>query len=231
MSETTQGTRRSPVLTRPKLTPESIVAAGLEVAAASNSGVFSAKELGQKLGADPTSIYRHFKNKAHLLEMMLDELHVRCAASVTAPPEDWRDRLRQLANTTLDEFCAHPAISMELTTLTTHGPGEADAVELVLDAFTHAGLSSAEIVRHYALYSLHVLSSASAIARRRSAEHESDLAEGRDAFRAWFDVPHSLNPWKHPRTVELSSQIMKLDERDLFQRGVEAVIQSAESRV
>lgn len=101
----------------------------------------------------------------------------------------------------------------------------------LLDAFSQAGLNSEEIVRHYALYSLHILSSASAIARRRSAELELGIDERRDAFRAWFDVPHSLNPRKHPRTVELSSQIMKPDERDLFQRGVEAVIQSAESRV
>lgn len=231
MPGTPRGRRGSSVTARPKLTADAIVQAGLEVAAASRSGVFSAKELGEKIGADPTSIYRHFKNKGHLLQMMLDELTARCVASVTAPPEEWRDRLRQLANTTLDEFCAHPSVIMELTTLTTHGPGEADAVELVLDAFTRAGLSSSEIVQHYALFSLQLISSATTIARRRSEEHGADLADDADAFRAWFDAPHSLNLSKHPRTVELSAQIARLDERDLFRRGVEAVIESAESRV
>jgi hypothetical protein len=41
---------------------------------------------------------------------------------------------------TIDWFVRYPAIGVEAVVLTTHGPGELGAIELMLDAFTEAGL-------------------------------------------------------------------------------------------
>jgi AcrR family transcriptional regulator len=105
---------------RARLGRESIVAAGLELAATSANPTISVRELGTQLGADPTAIYRHFRSKEQLMEALLDELTLRSVAAVTADRREWRERLRQLSSATLMHYSAHPAIGAEAIVLTTH---------------------------------------------------------------------------------------------------------------
>ena len=208
-----------------RLDQELIIEAALEVAQETRGATLHAKELGVRLGADPTSIYRHFRNKQHLMEALLDELNARAVRAVTAPPEHWQERLRQLAQFTLVEYRTHPAIAAEAMVLTTHGPGEHDAIELMLDAFTRAGLDAEGAVQHYALLSTHILSVASGIA---IAHAESDPKSSDDAPSPWYDGPILADPRTHPRIAQCSLQLAALEDRELFMRGVESVIQSAE---
>lgn len=211
---------------RPRLDAETIITAGLALASESDAALFSAKDLGARLGVDPTAIYRHFRNKGHLMEALLDELNARCVRSVTAPLDDWRGRLRELAEATLLIYCAHPSVAAEAMVLTTHGPGELDAVELMLEAFTRAGLDPDEVVRHYALFASHVLSSASGIAHART---EAGTTPGSDPeFSPWLGGPILADPRTHPRIAALSAQLVALDDREMFRLGVESVIRSAE---
>ena len=207
-----------------RLDPAMIVSAALDVASTSRSLQLSAKELGARLDADPTAIYRHFRNKGHLMEALLDELNLRSVQAVTATPEDWQTRLRQMAAATLDQYCRHPSVAAEAMVLTTHGPGEQAAVELMLDAFTRAGLPSHEVVRHYALLSSHVLSLASGIARARAAIPGSSSTDR----TPWLEGPILTDPRTHPRIAEFSAQLVNLEDRELFDLGIDSVIQSAE---
>lgn len=211
-----------------RLDRESIVAAGIELAANAPSSSLSVRELGSHLGADPTAIYRHFRNKEQLMEALLDELTLRGLESVTAPEEAWRDRLRQLAVATLDLFATHPAIGVEATVLTTHGPGELGAVELMLDAFSRAGLDDDDLVRHYALFAAHVLSSAAGIARARGERRERGGVDDEFAPSPWFEGPILADPRRYPLIASINSRLVDLEDRELFLLGVEAVIQSAE---
>jgi len=208
---------------KPRLDRDMIIAAGLELAAVPGATSISVRELGARLGADPTAIYRHFRNKEHLMEALLDELIARSVAAVTADPADWRDRVRQLASSTLEIFSAYPAIGLEATVLTTHGPGELDAVEFMLDAFSRAGLTGDDLVRHYALLASHVLSSSAGIARGRSERGE---AAGDPS--PWIEGPLLADPRTHPLIASVSTLLSDLQDRDLFALGVESVIQSAE---
>ncbi len=200
-----------------------IIAAGLDLAASPESSTVSVRELGAKLGTDPTAIYRHFPSKVHLMQALLDEIVSRSVASVTANREDWKQRLRQLAANTVVQFEAHPAVAVEAITLTTNGPGERDAIELMLDAFSQAGLPDEELVHHYALFASHVLSSAAGIARARGEQARQPEASGR-----WFEGPLLANPRQHPHIARLAIQLSELEDRELFDLGVEAVIESAE---
>ncbi|MET4159887.1 TetR family transcriptional regulator [Agromyces sp. PvR057] len=205
-----------------RLDRDSIISTGLELAADTGATTISVRELGARLGTDPTAIYRHFRNKEALMQALLDELNARAVAAVTADPGDWRERLRQLARATLSSFTSYPAIAVEATVLTTHGPGELDAIELMLDAFARAGLDGDELVRHYALMASHVLATAAGIARGRSGRPSDEESS------PWFDAPILADPRTHPRIAELGAKMADLEDRDLFMLGVEAVIQSAE---
>ncbi|PPL15513.1 TetR family transcriptional regulator, partial [Microterricola pindariensis] len=129
---------------RVPLDRDRIIAAGLELAAKPGSLSISVRELGNRLGTDPTAIYRHFRNKEQLMQALLDEVIMRSVTDVTADPSEWQERLRQLAAATLHHFVLYPAVAIEATVLTTQGPGELGAVELMLDAFSRAGLDEDE---------------------------------------------------------------------------------------
>ena len=221
---TATGSARGPEAggsTRARLDRDSIIAAGLELAASGTSSI-SVRELGTHLGADPTAIYRHFRSKEHLMQALLDELTSRSLSAVTADAADWRERLRQLAASTLALYAEHPAIGAEAIVLTTHGPGELEAIELMLEAFSRAGLTGDEVVRHYALLASHVLSSAAGIARGRSL----NSAVGEPS--PWFEGPILADARRYPLIHAFNAQLSNLEDHELFSLGVEHIIQSAE---
>lgn len=207
-----------------RLDRATIVAAGLELAATPGTATLSIRDLGAKLGTDPTAIYRHFRSKDDLMAALLDELTLRSLAAVSAPPEQWRERLRQMADATLLELSRHPAVGQEAIVLTTHGPGELEAIEFMLDAFTRAGLTGDDLVQHYALMATHVLSSAAGMARSRAQATGADPSEA----TAWFEGPLLVDPRRYPHIASVTTQLLDLEDRDLFELGVESVIRSAE---
>jgi AcrR family transcriptional regulator len=220
MDEEVRMAVKSAVRAKVKLDPERIIAAGLELAARPGVSAISVRELGTMLGADPTAIYRHFRSKDELMRALLD--HVVGGAAHQVDAADWADRLRQLTAHTIAWFVRYPAIGAEATVLTTHGPGEHDAIELMLDAFRVAGLDDDEIVRHYALLASLSLSGASGIARARG---EGDTAADDDG--AWLDEPLIVDPRKYPLIALYGTKLSDLRDADLLMSGVEMIIDSA----
>lgn len=206
-----------------RLDRETIVAAALELAEMPRVAAVSFRELGAHLGVDPTAMYRHFRSKEELNAALLEALTARAIAQVTAPPDDWRERLRQLAQATLTEFGRCPAIGVEAMAITTHGPAERQAIELMLDAFSRAGLAGEDLVRHYALLALHSLAGGANMARARIERgHASESAD------TWLDRPILADPREFPLLAAHGAELAALRDRDLFAAGVELVIESAE---
>ncbi|QKJ18308.1 TetR/AcrR family transcriptional regulator [Microbacterium hominis] len=206
-----------------RLDRRAILEAGLALAGQPGVTAISVRDLGSALGADPTAIYRHFRGKDDLMRSLLDELIGMTLQRVDADPDDWRGRLRQLTQATLDVFASYPAIGMEATVLTTGGPNELGAIELMLDAFRRAGLEGDALVEHYALIAVHSLSSAAGIARSRS-ERGYDPA----VPMSWIESPLLVDPEEYPLIAELGPRLRALDDRDLLLLGVETILDSAE---
>lgn len=213
-----------------RLDVDLIVTAGLEVASENPSATFSAKKLGAKLGVDPSAVYRHFPNKGHLMERLLDELHRRAIASIDATPEDWRGQIRQLAEFTLREYTKYPSIAAESMVVTTHGEGELDAVELLLTALSTAGLTGDAVVHHYALLSSFMLSNASGIARSR-AESAEEHAASPDGDMPWLDGPILADPRTHPNIALYAVQLATLQDSKIYRLGIESLLDSVEREV
>jgi hypothetical protein len=129
-----------------------------------------------------------------------------------------------LASATLSELARYPAIGQEAIVLTTHGAGELDAIEFMLDAFSRAGLTGDDLVQHYALMATHILSSAAGVARARAERGTTAPSEP----SPWFEGPLLVDPVKHPHIAQISAQLLALEDRELFTLGVEWVIRSAE---
>ena len=209
-----------------RLDTQKIIAAGLKVAAEHPSSAFSAKLLGVELGVDPSAVYRHFRSKSHLMEALLDELHARALHSITASHDDWRGRIQGLADGTLREYCAHPSIAAEAMTLTTHGPGELGAMELLLSSLTTCGLDEAGVLQHYSLISAYTLSMSSGIARAR-AEDGEPAGEQRGPER-WVEGPLHVDPRTYPQIAHYSSRLVELDDHAIYLAGMNALLDAAE---
>lgn len=213
---------RTPRKGRQRLDRDTIIQAALDLTSEPGVRTLSVRDLGQRLGADPTAIYRHFRNKDELVNGLLDHLNARAVAGVGAPPTQWQERLRQMAKGSLREFTAYPAIGMDAIISTTHGPGERAAVELILDAFSEAGLGEEEVVKYYALFAHHMMSSAAGIARSAAARGEVGEAG------PWFDATPTADPLTHPHLARLAGRLGDLRDADLLMLGVENIIGAAE---
>lgn len=200
---------------RARLSRERIIEAGVMLAQGADASAISVRSIGSALGVDPTAAYRHFPNKHALMQALLDELLTRVLARADLEA-DWRSRLRSVAVATLDVFTLYPAIAVEATVLTTNGPAETRTIELILAAFAEAGLDSALMVRHYALFSSLVLSGAAGIARARSSDG------------LWLEGPLRVDPTEHPHVAASASELVALRDREIFLFGVESILESAE---
>jgi len=210
--------------TKQRIDRESIVAAGLSIASRPNAPAITVRELGKYLGADPTSIYRHFRNKDDVMRALLEHLMALTLERVTAPREQWRERLRQMAAATFELYMQYPAIGAEAIHLSTNGPAELNIVEAMLDCMEVAGLNDEEAVRHYAAVSTYVLAYASGIA---GSQGDRDGENPDDA--AWLSRSLPMSPATHPRVNALRDALVSLDDRDAYDMGVEALLDAIEA--
>jgi AcrR family transcriptional regulator len=208
---------------RTRLDRASILDAGLELAARPDTTTISVRDLGARLGADPTALYRHFAGKQQLMEALLDELLARTVTEARTSSGDWRVRCRVFATVAVRLFRLYPAIASEATVLTTHGTGEADTIEFLLTAFAEAGLDGDELVLHYSLLSSHVLAHAAGAARARAA------ARGQvPPANLWLEGPLHSSAQDRPRIRQVSERLARLTDDEIFLFGVNLIIESAE---
>jgi AcrR family transcriptional regulator len=69
---------------RPQLDADTIVDAALRLAGGGNTEMLTVRSLGKELGADPTAIYRHFRDKEELMKAVLDRVIADAVAAVDA---------------------------------------------------------------------------------------------------------------------------------------------------
>jgi AcrR family transcriptional regulator len=96
--------------------------------------------LGAELGADPTALYRHFRNRDELLLAVLDQMY----ADVIARHHhvgDWRKSLRSTAAAMREVLLERPALVAEVGFRFTGGPHERAAIELTRTTLERAGLA------------------------------------------------------------------------------------------
>ncbi|WP_235493434.1 TetR/AcrR family transcriptional regulator [Leifsonia sp. Leaf336] len=210
-----------------RLDRATIVKAGLEIASSPRTSAISIRALGSALGVDPTAVYRHFRGKDDLMRALLDEVQAIALAQIAEVDGDWRERLRALSHATLDTFVLYPAIALEATVLTTNGPAELATIEFILAAFSEAGLSGSDLVRHYALLASYVLSEAAGIARGRTTTSGEGDGDTR-ATNAWFEGPLLVDPLTHSHIASVAAELRDLRDEDIYRMGVDAILDSAE---
>ncbi|WP_375386291.1 TetR/AcrR family transcriptional regulator [uncultured Microbacterium sp.] len=205
-----------------RLDLETIVAAGLEIAARPGAKTLSVRELGAHLKADPTAIYRHVDNKDDLIRLLIDRLIGLSADRITVPPSDWKAYLRESATGTLDVFLRYPAIGSQATHLSSKGSQELRQMEGILAAFEAAGLDERQVVRYYGIWSIYALSFSAGAAQDRmhSVDPQSETL--------WVDRDLDVDASQYPRVHSARDELNTLTDVAAYLDGVELIIESAE---
>jgi AcrR family transcriptional regulator len=210
---------------RPQLDRAAIVDAAVELSARNEPKPLTVRRLGHELGADPTAIYRHFRDKEELVRAMIDRL-IEIAVSRVDAGADWRARLSQMADALLDSFTSHPSIGAEAASKTTGGPGELSALNLIIRAMSDAGLDHEDAVRYYGVFSTYVLVFASALADERFATSDPETPEN----PRWLAGLASLDVDRYPALAAVRPDLDTLHDRDIFGTGVAVILDAVESR-
>jgi len=100
----------------------------------------SMRKLGDELGVEAMSLYRHVANKADIL----DGIHETILKEMPTPTlgGSWREDLRMLGRSLRQVLLRHPAALPLFATRPALSPGSLLLVEVVLGMFREAGFSS-----------------------------------------------------------------------------------------
>ncbi|WP_052441624.1 TetR/AcrR family transcriptional regulator [Streptacidiphilus anmyonensis] len=208
-----------------QLTPEAIVQASLRIAARGSADAFTVRRLGEELGADPTAVYRHFRDKDELLLEVADRTLGEVLDSIP-PGLGWQDRIRALADGSLAVALKYPAVASAMASRTTRRANEFRVVELILGAVTEAGLRGAEAAVHYRMVGDSLLA---LVGQRAAYLLFSKEARAADES-AWNREYRLVDPQAFPQITAAAEELAGVTQDAVYRVRVEALITAIERR-
>lgn len=215
-------TARTKVRPRPQLSRDAIVDATLQLTAAGDQVTFRA--LGTLLGADPTAVYRHFRDKDELLRATYDQMMLDARARVDESAS-WRSQFRQLALSAWESSEKHPHIGVDAPVLTTGGPGELACIDLMLRLLREAGLGPDDVVRFYGVIASYILS----VSANLSAVRLAAIARGTDASTTWLYDVRGVDAERYPEIAASRNQLSDLSNDDVYLTGIDVLLDAVQT--
>jgi AcrR family transcriptional regulator len=205
---------------RIRLDRERILAAAEAIARREGVARLTMRRIGAELGADPTAVYRHFRNKRELLLQLADRLFdIR---PLFESDVDWRTMLREAIRQSIALY----RVNLELALLLAQQPDDTSSlerdVEATLAQLARAGLGPADAARAYRMIESHIVGTGLWHAVL-SQPDEPRYADGDGLRRHYERLPAA----EFPHLVEAAPHLFgDLDEAaDL---GTEAILDAVE---
>ncbi len=194
-----QARRQGKPVQRVRLDREGILAAAERIVAAEGLDALSMRRLGAELGADPTALYRHFRDKAALVAALAARLFQD--ALELDPDDDWRVRLRAELRHERDRYRVHPDVAVLLARRPDDDPHLAAMNDRLLAILADAGLDPAAAARMFHVIENVVVGSGlyATLLEHADDPRVADRAAMRRAYAA-FDaeaLPHAVAAAPH----------------------------------
>jgi AcrR family transcriptional regulator len=181
--------------------------------------------LGAELGAHPTAVYRHFRDKDELLLAMIDALHAETLAELPEPTSDWAADLAALAHHTHAVFLRYPAVAAHAYR-TARREHEFRIVERTIDCMRRAGFDGPAAARLYRVFGDFVLGYSeldAGLATLDPATRDADLL-------SWEVQYRHLPPGEYPNIAAVADALPKLDDPENFSTAVELMLEAIRAR-
>lgn len=200
--------RRRPTKQGAVLSEQLIVDTALRLVAQHGAEALSVRRLGAALGADPSALYRYFRNTDALLLALADELIGRAQDGWTATG-DWRTDLRSMGLRIHACYLSYPQAAVLGAYRTTGRPHETRAVERILGILRSGGFPDALAVRIYHAF----VDQALAFAAQDAAAAALPPAARKGDEEVWQAVYGRLSPDTHPN-IAATYPLLAADMRD-----------------
>lgn len=132
-----------------RLSRDLVLRAAMSLADEGGLQVMTMHRVGQRLGVEAMSLYRHVRNKEDILDGIADLVY----AEIELPDDegDWRTAMRRRAISTRDVLAHHPWAVDLMESRSTPGPANLRHHDVVLGILRGAGFSSAMATHAYNL--------------------------------------------------------------------------------
>lgn len=135
--------------TKVRLSRERIVTAAVAVAERNGFDALSMRNLAEKLGVAPMSLYRHFSNKEELVDEMVDVVFGEMY--VPRPRGAWKSELRKRGVSAREALKRHPWAIGLMETRIHPGPASAQHHNATMGCLREAGFPFRDAVHAYNL--------------------------------------------------------------------------------
>jgi AcrR family transcriptional regulator len=226
-SGTSGGRRRRAALSR-----EAIIEAALAVGAAEGGSALTFSRLGKELGADPTAVYRHFRDKDELVLALTDRMVEEAVARVSDVDPNtvgWRQWFRLAALSVRTVYLERPAIAVLAATRTSATPAETTAVERMIAVLHEAGLpvvAAAEIYRGLLDLTLAMTQATAAFTLLPAEVQEQDA-------KAWAVTYAMLPESEFPHVRQSVPRLAELnrDDEAVFELVLDTFLDGVQARI
>lgn len=200
--------RRRPTKQGAVLSERLIVETALRLIAQHGADALSVRRLGAALGADPSALYRYFRNTDALLLALADEMIGRALEGWQATG-DWRTDLRAVGRRIHASYLANPQAAILAAHRTTGRAHETRAVETILGILRTGGFPDALAVRVYHAF----VDQALAFAAQDAAAAALPPAAAEADAEVWRTVYGRLPADTHPH-IAATYPLLAADMRD-----------------
>ncbi|MET9674919.1 TetR/AcrR family transcriptional regulator [Streptomyces sp. NPDC006482] len=200
--------RRRPTKQGAVLSEQLIVDTALRLVAQHGAEALSVRRLGAALGADPSALYRYFRNTDALVLALADELIGRAQEGWTATG-DWQTDLRSMGLRVHSCYLAYPQAAVLAAHRTTGRPHETRAVERILGILRSGGFPDPLAVRIYHAF----VDQALAFAAQDAAAKALPPAARDGDEEVWQSVYSRLSADTHPN-IAATYPLLAADMRD-----------------
>ena len=142
---------------RARLSRELVVQAATDLADEAGLEAMTMQRIGQRLGVEAMSLYRHVRNKEDLIDGMVDL--VFSEIEVLSEVADWRTAMRRRAESTREVLARHPWAVGLMESRSQPGPVTLRHRDAVLGILRNAGFSSAMATHAFNLLDSYVYGS------------------------------------------------------------------------
>ena len=210
---------------RGSLNQRMIIDAALTLTKRGGMDAVTFQALGAELGAHPTAVYRHFRDKDELLLAMIDALHAETLAELPEPTGDWAADLAAIARRTHAVFLRHPAVAAHAYR-TARREHEFQIVERIIGSLRGAGLNDRDTARLYRVFTDFVLGYSALDGGLASLDpdirHE-DLLSWEVHYRA-------LPPAEYPNIARVADVLPSVDDPENFTTAIDLMIEAIRAR-
>jgi len=217
-----RGARKLPATRRGTLSRDAVLEAALQLAREDDLARLTMQRLADALGVTPMALYRHVRNKAELVDAVMDRFVQEAAVTAHGvSPDHWKEWLRRTFAAQRSALLAAPGVLAYLSSGARFGPGAQAIMDETLGVLRGAGISARAAAQAFSVLTAFTLG---ACVLELAWKRGMAPGDRREAQRQSHRQLEALPSGSFPNTVVLAPELARLMTAFPFELGLEAIL-------